>query len=618
MCKMEKNGRIYTAYFGVILVVIQFLIIPFLGSVSFGAKGYAFVVSTLIAVFFFFKDVTEIRFSRMLLPLGLAWVFFLLAAYFAFSSMEAFLAAGFFGVGLIFLLMMVHLVGAVPGFALRIMDALLIAGVVAASLGLYEYFHFLRFGQSHEMLIPFLLPPDLSYRVYGVYGQPNLFALFLNFCLLAFFFRYLHGPIDSGSRKHQLRFLPVVMVSLVMFLTASRAGMISLFLALSTLGWLVASGRYLVKDKVKKKEFVYLLICLAAAFLVYKFLHVAGPGKDDVARNFAGISIGTDGRFVFWMSSLLLFIDHPFLGVGLNNFQYLLPSKVLQSHDILGFVEYEAMAVTRWSHNEFLQILCEGGIFPTAIIFIIFLVFLIQFWKNIIKNKNIQGTPLFLYSHILLLPFIFQSMLSWPLRYPPLFCVFLFVTGVLLAQYKCENVKISCNFNRLFRCLALACLGFSLVLIVQEVKLGKFFQEIHRSQGGEHTLAPFYGFCENMYSETRVLEKSLPIYVKRVVGDKNRQLASDLIPYAERLVALKGAGRYWYILGLLQYTSGDEDRAVDALRHAIELRPFDNRYWNFYHYLNMLSAARKTGRPIEDFISSKADHKILIPEFLDD
>ena len=72
-------------------------------------------------------------------------------------------------------------------------DGLLVFGLAAALLGLYEYAHYHVVGAQNTALIPFLLPPDREARVAGPYGQPNLFALFLTVVLLAYFYRYLHG-----------------------------------------------------------------------------------------------------------------------------------------------------------------------------------------------------------------------------------------------------------------------------------------------------------------------------------------------------------------------------------------------------------------------------------------
>lgn len=615
---MKSKRHFFTVYFAATLCLLQFLIIPFLGSVSLGAKSYGFVFSVLLVALYFLKDVSEIRYSPVSFPLWAIGLLFLFAAWNAFSPVDAFNGVGVLVAGLLYLSMVVHLAGSVSGFSLRVIDALLVAGVVAAAMGLYEYFHFSQLGPSRDMLIPYLLPPDRSYRVYGMYGQPNLFSLFLNFCLLGFIYRYLHRPFMVGRWSRCLRFLPFFLVALTLFLTVSRAGLLSLIFSLSFLGWLVASGRYLTSDTARKKELIAIFLSLAVAFLIYKWLNWGGPGKEDLARNFAGLSVGTDGRFVFWTASFLIFLDNPLLGVGLDNFQYFLSSKVLQAHDLLGFVEYEAMGVTSWSHNELLQMLCEGGIVVFLLLFLLMLLFFFRVWQNFVKRKKGVDNPFFLYAHLFLLPFIFQSMLSWPLRHPALLALFLFLGGVLLSQYPLRDVDLPSPWRSFLKVGICVCCGITIFLFVQEARLGHFFRELHSSQNLEETLAPFYGFCENAYAEARVLEEALPIYAKWVVKEKNSNSASLLLPYAERLVSLKGSGKQWYLLAMLHYVAGAETKAVNAMQHAIELRPFDNRYWYFLHHLNMLSASRKTGRPLKDFYSEKVEYNISVPEFFHD
>ena len=67
-----------------------------------------------------------------------------------------------------------------------------------------------------------------------------------------------------------------------------------------------------------------------------------------------------------------MFFDHPLWGIGLDNFQFYLPAYMPQAYSSLGVVLYEAMANTKWSHNEILQLLSEGGIIALFLVVVFF------------------------------------------------------------------------------------------------------------------------------------------------------------------------------------------------------------------------------------------------------
>lgn len=107
---------------------------------------------------------------------------------------------------------------------------------------------------------------------------------------------------------------------------------------------------------------------------------------------------------------------------------------------------------------------------------------------------------------------------------------------------------------------------------------------------------------KNPYLEHSLLLNAVPSYVQKVVDDHDSDFGQKLLPYVEKLVFMHGAHWQWYNVSLLYLELGRNSDAMLSIDNAIELRPTENRYWIFKHYLNMLNASQKTGRPLREFL----------------
>lgn len=598
------------AAFGIFF--LQFVTVPFLGDIDMAGKLFLFACIVLLSGIFYFQSVIYLRVSSVLGLLTLLLLIFFASAAQAFQPAWAFLQVGIFALYLLFLLMVAHGTTQVPIFRYKLIDATLFFGVLAAILGLYEYHHFLLFGPTRTMLIPYLLPPNLSLQVTGPYGQPNLFAVFLTVVLLAFFFRYLHPSKNSPlNRLARLRFIPFFLVAFVFFLTGSRGGLLSASLILGFLAWLVASDRYLAAAPDCRKEFLLLMLYVGGAALFAK-----GVGwwcaSGDLGRALTDVGVSTDARFIFWTSAIFIFGDHPWLGVGLDGYRFFQNTYGPISHDALGFVRYEAMGNTLWTHNELLQILCEGGVLAFALSIFLLGLLLYKIYVSFVK-KGKEINPLFIYSHLFLLPFIIQSNFEWPFRSPPLLILFFSYLGVLLSQYSFKSMAISAGGRRMAKGLLVVALGLTSCLLYQEISIGTLGRNMRNSATIEETLVDFELLANNPYSEHRVLSYALPRYAREALSREDNSLAERILPYYVRLCTTQGVRWHWYNLALIYAKLGQEADARLAIQHAIDLMPPENLYWDFMHYLNVHEAVRATGRPIESFfpIGTMPDFSVL-------
>ncbi|MCK5666630.1 MAG: hypothetical protein KAI17_24240, partial [Thiotrichaceae bacterium] len=298
-------------------------------------------------------------------------------------------------------------------------------------------------------------------------------------------------------------------------------------------------------------------------------------------------------------TAALIFIDHPFLGVGIENFKFYLPKYANAAHDLLGFVEYETMGITSWAHNEFLQLTCEGGIFVLVALLLAMFYFFYQLFMYARGRRN--WTPFKLYSHLFLIPFVAQSMFSWPLRYFPLTILFFAFGVMLLSEYRSKIFTVAVYWRYIVRALALCGLVATLLIASQEVRMGHLTKAI-KDNAVQDTFPKFKLLVSNPYSEYPLLKKILPRYINTAINQKNVAFADEILPYVVRLTKVQGSHWQWFYLSHVYHLLGRRDEAISAITNAIELQPTDEMYWGFQHYLNMLNAADHTGRPLEDFI----------------
>lgn len=583
----------------------QMLTVPFLADIDKAGKLYFFILFVLSSAIYSFKTSALLRLSPVFVLFGIFWLLLFLSASQAFFPEWAYLQSAILLICLLFVLLVSHAASAAPAFKEQLVDMLLVLGVVAALLGLYDFFSFALSGPSKDMLIPYLLPPNRSERVGGFYGQPNLFAVLLTVTLLAFYYRYLH-PLkkETFALPAGLRFVPVLLLEFVFFLTGSKGGFVSRALILLLLLWLIFRKSYLADSREGKKEFFRLLSCMGFAFLLSRailwfFTDSALPHGEIV------FGLSSSARLIFWGASVLIFADHPFFGVGLDNWKFFQNAYGPLAHDFFGFIPYEAMGNTNWAHNELLQILAEGGIFPFLLLLLMIGLLLVQIFKKFACKNTTMLSPVFFYSHLLLLPFIIQSMFEWPYRHPGLLILFFLFVGNLLAQYPLFTVHLSRPFRFCLVALSIVALGFTGVLVRQEMQLKKFMVNL-RSEASvifmEKTLPEFDLLVNNPYSRHRVLIAAMPHYAFLARASEKTTLAEQILPYAEELAALEGVRWQWYSLALLYLKVGREEDARRATQKAIDLMPSDDRAWAFMHYLNIRRASRETGRPLEDFI----------------
>ncbi len=568
--------------------IAQILVVPVFSNMALGGKVAFIAIFTACWALYFLFTHRVLLISKLFLPFIALIVIFFVSLLNAVHPEIGYVELGSFITSLLFAVLLSNLPLEADSIHRGIFFLLRVLGVLVAFLCLYQYFNWLNSGSNTEMLIPYLLPPSGA-RVGGVYGQPNLTALLLVLSQIAWLSEYILNKEKPALLLSILQGSAFFVVCCAFFLTGSRSGYLSLaFTAIC----LLVIIRHELRFWVPKLWIPSLL--LALAFICVQIPHVSSTGQVSGVAH-AGVSV--DARFLFWTVAGLQFMDHPLLGIGLDHFKLFLPSYSMQAHDILGFVEYEAMGYTKWTHNEYLQILAETGV--AGAFFLCF--FFFQFVRrsfNDIKHKGLESSQTILY--VLTLPFFVQGMFTWPFRHPGLLIIFFMILGGLFSSGPCCLLR----FNRVVSVFSVVLISTFLLLTgylsYKEYSFLQVKTEVKKVGCSDSVLDYF---LEDSYYRFDLLRSVLPICL---TGDDN--LLSDhesllkFRPYYREIAELQGTYGQWYNLGLINWKLEDYDQARIAFEMSVNRQPVNEKGWAAIHRLNIEEASRHTGRPISDFL----------------
>lgn len=192
------------------------------------------------------------------------------------------------------------------------------------------------------------------FRAVGLFPDPHMMAFYLGmafpFCLSLFFFEKKYKKITGAA---------CLLIGSAIFLTFSRGSYLGVLA--SVIFFLLAAKNFLVQNDKK---------LLMATFLL---LLVAGILFSPVIGRFSSIfslEEGSNlGRLQIWQDSFSLAKDHLLLGVGLGNYSF-----------SMGFAQDYRNAMT--SHNLYLDLLVELGIFGLLSWFVLIFTSLVVSWRQ--------------------------------------------------------------------------------------------------------------------------------------------------------------------------------------------------------------------------------------------
>ncbi|MHB8596571.1 MAG: O-antigen ligase family protein [Ktedonobacteraceae bacterium] len=233
----------------------------------------------------------------------------------------------------------------------------LLAGITQAFYGYIQAFYAIG---------PAAFIRDASLRVYSTFGQPNPFAGYLNLPLSIAIALLLLG---SNWKTRILAASAVISIGYAEYLTQSRGGEIALSAAVI---FIIFLGFPRLRALIGP-------IFIAALGIVELFLagvipqHVLNPvykilGLTQISfTSPSPADYSTAERLAHWIAGIHMFLDHPWLGVGIGNYP-----DVYQNYYITIFVNSLGHA-----HNYYINIAAEmGAIGLTVFLLFLFALFL--------------------------------------------------------------------------------------------------------------------------------------------------------------------------------------------------------------------------------------------------
>lgn len=219
----------------------------------------------------------------------------------------------------------------------------------------------------------------------GTFVYKNHYANYLMLCL-SIGIGYLVSTLltnQNRSKKAKLRHvletllngkaavriaLAIMVIALVM--SRSRMGNTAFFAAMTAVGLLA-----LILVKKRSKGLTILIISM---FVIDVLIVSAWFGLDKVKDRLENTTLTQETRDEVVRDSLLLMKDYALTGSGLGSFYTIYPS--YQSEDVKGFYDH--------AHNDYLQLIIEGGVLGAALIFTLPLLSIVTFIKAMRQRKN--------------------------------------------------------------------------------------------------------------------------------------------------------------------------------------------------------------------------------------
>ncbi len=500
-----------------------------------------------------------------------------------------------------------------------IIDGLFFITYFGALFTIFEY-TMKSSGWMDIVIIPGFFYISNTTSIGGLLYQPNLNALLINLGLVITMFKIVHIKAEKNKRNILNYYIIYLFFAIAASVTASRAGMLAVFCVFAAI-FIAKRFGALKLTKQDKKRLIYLSVIYIAVFAFNKyspFEKFAHQGL--IADN------SIDARLMIWLSTIMLWLKHPFFGTGLETFKFLNNPYQIKACHILQFPS-DIISNFTWAHNEPLQILEELGIF--AFIPIVFGT-AIYYIKTIKSVKDISRWMI----PALLIIFFVQAGLSWPLRHPALLGVFFVILALVNSRFV---ISIDGKIKNIFLIAAALIYVISSVFMFSNIKDDVIYSLTHKDKYAK--LNRLYKLSDNPYlfwmASSQFLHISLPYYMKKTTGvnhilifkadikdikmtDIDRAKAAilkkEILIEAKREEKLHKIWLSEYNLGMAYLFNGDLKKAKYYAKKGIAMNPNANYLWQLLHYVNMKEASIKSSVPIKDFMPTKKSLKNMFKD----
>jgi len=404
--------------------------------------------------------------------------------------------------------------------------------MIFATLQLINYkleYKFLFYGFNEPYyIISNIFTTSADERITGGIGQPNILADTLCWSILANIYLFA----KFGKFKNILFWFNLITISIYIVLTQSNTAYLYPFV-------LLIYSLYLLKLKTDHQniatvhKLIYSSLALFLILLTYHFitkynlLHLLNKGN--TAATYTQIitsqphNINSHDRLIMWGRAWMMFIQHPLLGVGWN--QYLQYFLITPTPSFIPNTVGE-MAAFANCHNLILQLLATTGIFGTLLFIALILYLIINLAKQKLETQILPlGITLIVLTH---------SMFEYPLFNVAILIPVLLITAIPDQKHFTINLKYKKSFLCLIGALiALAWwqlyVGINNFLLLSQAKKPTNYQ-IHNQP--HNVLNVYFATASNPYwddAADSVLAQNLLYSVRAPQNQKYFDLTYDVI-----------------------------------------------------------------------------------------
>ncbi len=266
--------------------------------------------------------------------------------------------------------------------------------------------------------------------------------------------------------------------------------------------------------KVNKILLITLLISVVLVLIVYNTDNpLTVGGQISVTSRFSAMASITsrDERFLAWLGSIYQWKDSKLIGTGIGTYQVMAIDKLEKAmkdnpHLLYGWNNFKR------THNDYLQVLGETGIFGLGAILLLMCVLIVYAFKCMKTIQDKDDLLLFLVLACAFIAFMVQSFFSFPGHILPNSLLALFLaataTGVYFNQRKILAREIDLKGSGL-----LVFIIFLLATVLSSIyfKWNYFISEVYFKNGNN-----YYNMLINISNEKTTLQQYEKLYLQKL------------------------------------------------------------------------------------------------------
>jgi len=247
----------------------------------------------------------------------------------------------------------------------------LLLAVIGHVYAIYAVMQWFDIRPLHDVfagrLFPFWSQAWQANNLAGPLAQQNLQGIFLCVVLVALFSRV----IDATSNRWWLWWLGCLLPSMNLIGTGSRGSLLVFIIGIS-LVIIVSRHRKLAVMRIVPALFLGgVLYWVLYGFWAAELASIAGESGKTLVEAFQERGIAS--RLMIWDLCLRLFMEHPWLGLGLGNLaSYSAEGQALALKAHPEWAELGLYTQQAWAHNSILQLFVEAGLIGGAAILVVY------------------------------------------------------------------------------------------------------------------------------------------------------------------------------------------------------------------------------------------------------